>query len=222
MAEKKLIVNNKAINYEGIFNMDALFRYIFNLCKEKGYKYKKDRENAYVKEDGNYYSYVFIASKEKRSYLKGNIKIIIDMEAITDVIDDTEDIKELLQEGKVNITFDSWLITDYEKRYDRRPFYLFVHAFIHKYIYKLQMEDNFIKEITKDTAYIYAKLKSLIESRNEKEKYFVSEDKIKEESQNDIEEAEKDFERKEKYIEEKLEREVEREVEVEGIGEDND
>jgi hypothetical protein len=186
MAEKNLIINNRELEYSGIFSVDDLFTLINSCLEKKGYTKKEKKNEEVIGEEGKS---VFLELRPYK-HVKENvllwIKIKIGMQNIVDVKHDFEGVERMLQKGDLKIIFDSWLWTDNESNWMERPYYSFMQAFIHKWIYRLPIDESHAVELSSDTAYIYGKIKRLLADYRKEDKNFAFEKDVREEIAKDI------------------------------------
>ena len=73
--------------------------------------------------------------------MKTEIKIIINATNLKHVEVEQKGLKKKMYRGEINITFTSYLITDYEHAWELKPMYYFIRMLIDKFIYKGYTEE---------------------------------------------------------------------------------
>lgn len=189
MPEKNLVINNRKITYSGIFDSNALFNVISDALEEKGYEKREKRAEEIVTEEGKNFYLELRPHKVKASYISLMIKIKIHLFDLTQKVQEVEGVKKVYDKGNIEITFDSWILGDWENRWGTKPFYYFMKGFINKWFYKFPTEPGFRGEIVSDTAHIYGRIKGLLASYRRKDLDYVSEDDVKKQVLEEIESA---------------------------------
>ena len=182
--EKNLIINNRELNYKGIFRTDDLFRIINRALEDKGYQKREKKTEELVTETGRKTYIELRPFKEKTNYVFLMIKIKILLDNITETVEDNQ---KYLQ-GDVTIIFDSWILTDYQHRWGLKPFVYFMKGLIGKYLYKFPLEGSFPIELIADTNYIDRQLKHLFKSYRPQDHQIRKEEDVIKEMEKEIEE----------------------------------
>ena len=189
--QKNLIVNNKQLKYKGIFKADELFRTINQALDEKEYEKREKKTEELVTEKGRQLRLELRPIKEKTTYVFLMIKIKVDLDNVTDIVLDRDGIMERFHNGDVTVTFDSWILTDYEHRWGMRPYVYFIKGLINKFLYTWPQEAAFPGEVAGDTAQVYVAIQKLLNSYSPKDGRQPTEEevrrKIQEEMQNEQE-----------------------------------
>lgn len=136
MSEKKIVVDDMKIEYQGLFDAKELYRIIENWTKENGYNKKEQSNIEHVNTDGKYVEIKFEPSKSITDYAKIIIKLKLSMNGIKDVEVKREGHKLHLQQGKVGFSFQGILETDYEGKWETKPILFFIRTLYDKYIYR--------------------------------------------------------------------------------------
>ncbi len=184
--EKELIINNRELNYKGIFRPDELFAVINKAIESRGYEKREKKTEETVSETGKMTLIELRPFKEKTQYATFMINIKIYLNNLTEVAEKVKGEKRLFQNGDVLITFDAWTLTDYEGRWGLKPWVFFAKSLINKFLYKIPLEGNFKGEVATDTAYIYAHIKKLLNSYKEEIGLVVSEEEVKQRMQEEM------------------------------------
>lgn len=184
--EKNLIINNRELKYRGIFRYDELFSVINQALEERGYQKREKKSEELVTEKGKKIYLELRPFKTKSSYITLMIKIKIALNYLTETTEKLEGRKRSFQQGDVLITFDAWTMTDYEQRWGMKPWVYFMKGMIHKFLYKFPLESGFTGELVGDTAYIYAKIKKLLNSYRPSAERQPTEEEIRKQMEEEI------------------------------------
>ena len=139
MGEKRIIADKLRNDYEGLFNFNELYRLIVNWFKDKGYDRREKYAHEKVTKTGKYVEIELQPWKSMTDYVKSEIRVHIiasDMRDAEVVIDNT---KQKLNEGKIHIVLDAFLVTDYEGKWEMRPVYYFLKTVFEKFAFSPQI-----------------------------------------------------------------------------------
>ena len=125
MAERRVIVEKDRISYEGLFSMKEVLSIINEWMSDKVYNPLDKKHNESVKADGRTVEIEMSPYKKVTDYAKNVVWIRLIGSELKDVVIDVDGKKKRLNQGKLQIVFDGYLETDYEKRWETKPvFYL--------------------------------------------------------------------------------------------------
>ncbi|MBT3298362.1 hypothetical protein HN385_05530 [archaeon] len=190
--ERELVINNRQIRYSGIFSVNELFDAINDALQEKGYTLREKKSEETVTESGKNYFLELRPYKSLSAYAELLIKIKINLNNVTDSIQEHEDSKRKFQKGDISIAIDSWVITDYEHRWMMKPFTWFMKAFVNKYVYRFSFEAAFPGILAGDTAHLCGSIRGLLASYRRKDKTYMFEKDVRERAKEEmIEEADR-------------------------------
>src|SRR3989338_2434869 len=162
--EKNLVINNRELKYQGIFKVEELLQVINAALEQRHYEKREKKTEEKIFEAGRK-SYIELRPyKHKTNFMTLMIKIKLTLENIKEVVEEREGRKQKFQQGEVLIAFDAWLMGEYQHRWQMKPLVFFLKGLINKYIYTWPMEAGFPDEVADDTAFIYAQVRSLLNS----------------------------------------------------------
>ena len=191
--ERNLVINNRELTYKGIFEVDKFFEVINQALVEKDYIKEEKRTEELVQEGGRKTFVELRPRKQKSTFMTLMIKLRITLDNLMELVADVHGEKKKVQQGSVHIAFDSWLLSDYEFRWGMKPWAYFLKGLINKYVYTFPLEAGYPGELSGDTAFIYAKIKTFLNSyRDDQEKARISEREVMDYASKDIEAAEKE------------------------------
>ena len=136
MAEKQE-VGEKSISYEGLFNVFELYKILDDWQKKHNYDKTEKEVTEYIKPEGKYIELHLEPYRKESDYVKFVIKIDITMQNVKEKIVEMDDEKKKMHEGKVDIDFEAWIISDYEDAWQVKPGVYFLRILVDKYIYKI-------------------------------------------------------------------------------------
>ncbi len=136
MAEKRIVVEGMNLEYEGLFRFNDLYLVMEQWLKEKGYD-KDDRKNyEQVLKTGRDIRLDLWPWKTITDYAKIQLKIIIHVKEMKDVVvkKDERDVK--MNQGKVSINFNGFLITDIKDKWEGKPVFYFLRMVFDRWVYR--------------------------------------------------------------------------------------
>ena len=135
MAERLIIVDKEKLTYEGLFDAKGLFDVMKDWASDRGYWLIEKRHGEATKPEGKYIDMDFEPFKKLTDYSKSIVKIKAQFQEVKDVVVERDGKKVKLQEGKVLLTFDGILETDYEHRWETKPLFYMLRTIFEKYVY---------------------------------------------------------------------------------------
>jgi len=136
MAEKKLVVDQMKLNYEGIFDLNGLYRTIDAWFYEKGYDRYEQKNYEQVLPTGKDIEIELLPWKKTTDYFKNILRIRMKFVNVKDVEIEKQGVKLKLQQGRIMMIFDAYLESDYEHKWDEKPMFFFIRTLFDKYIFK--------------------------------------------------------------------------------------
>jgi hypothetical protein len=172
--QRTLVINNRELNYKGIFHHEEVFMTINKALKERGYQRKEKKTEELVTEEGKRHYVELRPFKDINNYCRLMIKIKVMMDQVEDHVEG----RERFEKGNLTIIFDAWVLMDYEARWGMKPGFYFLKGLVDKFLYKFPYEPSFSGKVAEDTAYIYGMIKKLLMSYSPPEKQKFSEEEI--------------------------------------------
>ncbi len=161
MAERYPVVEHMTLSYNGLFNVTELYKTINSWCKEKGYDRREMRNEEHIYPSGKFIDMELMPFKKVSDYAMFVIRMQITMHDVKEVDVEKNKYKQRLNQGKIDIIFDSFLETDYEGRWEQNPFYFFVRTVFDKFIYR-NYTRRFEENLTSDTNHLHTTIKSFL------------------------------------------------------------
>ena len=188
--EKNLIINNRELKYKGIFRMNDLFHALNKALDERGYQKREKRTEELVTEEGKRTFLELRPFKQVTDYITLMIKLRITFDHVTEMVQVVDGEKKKFQQGDVRISFDGWILTDYESRWQMKPLVYFMKGMLNKYLYKSPLEGKIPGTLIADTAYVYVQAQKLLQSYKSEAGKVVGEDEVIKAMQQEMEKGE--------------------------------
>ena len=162
MVERHIIEPGKRITYDGVFDAVGLYDVIKDWAGEKGYFPVEKAHAESVKPEGKFIELKLDPVFKKYSdYVRGVFNIHIQMSEVKDVVLVQDGRKVKLKEGKVLMNIQSYLESDYEKRWVVKPMLYVVRTLFEKYVLSPFMS-RFERTLREDQAQLEAYVKSYL------------------------------------------------------------
>ncbi|NQU79761.1 hypothetical protein HQ545_08400 [Candidatus Woesearchaeota archaeon] len=161
MVEKKILVDEESLDYEGLFNLFELYSIIDDFFKLKGYDKFEPLNEESVYPEGKDIHVILTPVKWHTDYVQKVLKIELMMHEIKEVETEIDKVKVNMNKGKIKILFSCYLHTDWEGRWEGRPVYYFIRSIFDKYIYR-QHTHNFEMEVIGDLNELRSKMGSFL------------------------------------------------------------
>jgi len=161
MSEKKLVIDQMKLTYEGLFDMTGLFRMIDAWFYEKGYDRWELKNYEQVMPTGKDIEIELLPWKKTTDYFKNTIRIRIRAVNLKEVEIEKEGAKIKINQGKLMIIMDGYLESDYENRWENKPILYFIRAIFDKYIFKNYFQ-KFEKWLVNDVYDIHSRIQKYL------------------------------------------------------------
>ncbi|MFC1741743.1 hypothetical protein ACFL3V_04370 [Nanoarchaeota archaeon] len=161
MVERKILIDEEAMDYEGLFNLIELYSIIDDFFKLKGYDKFETLNEEHVYPAGKELHIILTPMKWHTDYVRKVLKIELQMKKIKEVETEVDKVKVKLNQGKVRILYSAYLETDWEGRWEQRPVYHFIRTLFDKYIYRKHTKD-FEAELVSDINELREKMGSFL------------------------------------------------------------
>ena len=136
MSEKKLVIDQLKLTYEGLFDLNGLWRTIDGWFYEKGYDRWEHKNYEQVMPTGKDIHIELLPWKKTTEYYKNTIKIRIKMINVKDVEIEKKGVVLKLNKGKIMMIFDGYLESDYENKWEGRGMFFLIRTIYDKYLFK--------------------------------------------------------------------------------------
>ncbi len=161
MVERRIIVEDLHLAYDGIFSVAELYRLINNWFAEKGFIPHELRNFEQVLEAGKNIEYVVEPYKKVTDYVKYIINVTVTMKNVKERIVEKSGAKQKLNQGAVGIELTGFLEQDYEHRWEKKPLFYFMRALFDQFIFKVNT-DRFEKGLKDETHHLHTTLRAFL------------------------------------------------------------
>tara|TARA_Y100000034_G_scaffold133517_1_gene199187 strand:+ start:1375 stop:1872 length:498 start_codon:yes stop_codon:yes gene_type:complete len=161
MSEKRLVIDQLRLNYDGLFNTHDFFTTIMAFYYERGYDMLENRNHEFTTPKGKVLEIELKPWKKTTDYAKSEFRIRIFIKDLKDVEVNKDGAKVKIQQGNLQLILDAYLVTDYEDRLENKPYFYFLRALVDKYIFS-NYTDKFESMLINDTQFLHSKLKAFL------------------------------------------------------------
>jgi len=138
MSEIKYLVDGKEVQYEGLFDLQGLFKTIDEFFRERGYDRLETKNFEEVYDTGRQITIELLPYKKPNDYVKVEIRIYAFFRNLKERIVEVDGVKRKLFHGRAEIWFDANLYTDFEHRWQDRVLFYFIRTMTDKFIKRSQ------------------------------------------------------------------------------------
>jgi len=161
MSEKVTVTGKETISYEGLFSVKELYKLIEDWVSNKGYLPVEMAIEEVVTKSGKVITVQLEPFKKLTDYAKAIIKINLMISDCIEVEVDRAGKKQKLNKGKVMIEIQSLLETDYEHRWEMKPWMYVLRTVFEKYIYTPFLS-GYKKALREDTDHLKDQIKAFL------------------------------------------------------------
>ena len=136
MSEKKLVIDQMKLTYEGIFDLNGLYRLIDGWFYQKGYDKWERKNYEQVLPTGKDIEIEVLPWKKTTDYFKNIIRIRMRFVNVKDVEIEKKGAKLRLNQGRIMMIFDGYLESDYDQRWEDKPMFFLLRTLFDKYVFK--------------------------------------------------------------------------------------
>ena len=136
MSEKKLVIDQLKLTFEGIFDLNGLYRTIDSWFYEKNYDKWEKKNFEQIMPTGKDIEIEMLPWKKTTDYFKNIIKIRMRFTNIKDVEIEKQGVKLRLNQGKIMMIFDGYLESDYDSKWEDKPLFFLLRTLFDKYVFK--------------------------------------------------------------------------------------
>ena len=161
MADTRLIVDHLKLDYKGPFEFNALIRLINVFLFERGYDLKSDKDFEMNTKTGKQIEWQINPWKKISDYANfiPKIRILVQDMNKVEVIKDKKKVK--VDNGRLILTIDGWIVFDYFNKWDEHPFFMFLRSLYDRFIYKVYTE-RFEQRFSYDMRQLYDRIEQFL------------------------------------------------------------
>lgn len=156
-----MVYQGRTLEYEGIFSLRELIDMIKDLAGDKGYFPFEPKHAESIKEEGKYL-FIEISLKRKLSdYARGEITLNVEADNVKEKIVTLGEQKKKVHDGKLKVSMDAALITDYEQRWETKPLFWTMRKLFEMYIYSPVIGD-YRNSLKADADWVFQNVRSYL------------------------------------------------------------
>ncbi len=122
--------------YEGLFDLHELYVLINQWLKDKGFDLREQRNQEQVRPNGRFIEVEMLPWKKITDYARHVIRLNIRILNMKDAVVEEDNKRVKLNKGMIKMVMDGYLDTDYEDRWESKPFYFFIRTLFDKFVYR--------------------------------------------------------------------------------------
>ena len=157
MSEKDYVVRELKISQGAQFNMIELYKTLKTWFEINRYSFFEKSYEDITKKQIKSVKITWEGQKEVDDYTR----YVIEIKLKLDNYEIVQTQKEKLVDGKITLSFESFIESDYEKKWEDKPIWKFIRSVSDKY-FTAQKKVRFEKEVEEDTRDIFHKTKTFL------------------------------------------------------------
>jgi hypothetical protein len=161
MSEKKLVIDQLKLAYEGPMDVKGLFRMIDSFFYEKGYNKWEVKNAEQALSSGKTIEIEIEPWKFTTDYFCNIIKIRMNFTDLKDIEVEKEGRKVKVQNGKVMMIIDGYFLSDYENKWEKKAWMMFIRTIYDKYIFAKQFA-YFERWLVNDVYDVHSRIQSYL------------------------------------------------------------
>jgi len=161
MPERRVVIDNLVLQYEGLFNLTDLYLIIDKWLRQRAYDKLEKKNYQHELKDGTYVEIELEPWKKITDYAKITLNIYIHCFNVKRVVvkKDGKDVK--MHQGKINIRWIGFLVTDYEGKWEGKPLFYFLRAVMDKWVYRVSA-DKYEAAVAEETKHMYQNVRAFL------------------------------------------------------------
>jgi len=159
MVEKKIVVYDLRLSYNGPLSIKAFYKEVEDWIKEKGMEKELKNKMEHVTPKGKEIEWVVECWKNVAAYAKDVVRLRALFHNVKEVDILKEGKKKKINQANVLLIFDGILETELSERWEQKPMFYFIRALFDKYIYKFHTE-RYFDVVYADTHDLHKRLKA--------------------------------------------------------------
>lgn len=161
MPEKKIVIEELKIEYDGLVEIAELYKFIDRWLKDKQYDKMEIKNFEQAGADGKYVELDLKPYKTLTDYVKFELRIRVRGYNLKDVDVEKDGKKVRMQQGRVLIILDAYFVTDHMKRWESSPYWFFLRTLFDKYVYRSSLTRQ-EAHLLEDVSQLQGKLKAFL------------------------------------------------------------
>ena len=139
MAERTIVVDHKTMSYEGLFSAKELYQIVDKWFFDKGYDKSEKKNFEHVYPTGKQIELELWPWRKITDYARIIMKVHFLMTNVKEVEIEKDSLKRRLNQGKVILTCNAYLETDYEQKWESKAVFIFIRTLFDKFVYGVHM-----------------------------------------------------------------------------------
>jgi hypothetical protein len=159
MVEKKIVVYDLRLSYNGPFKMEEFYKEVEDWIKEKGMEKELKKKMEHVTPKGKEVEWIIECWKNVTEYAKDVVRLRAMFHNVKEVDVAKGGRRMRINQADVLMILDGILETELAERWEQKPLFYFIRTLIDKYIWKFHTEKYF-DVVYADTHDLHRRLKA--------------------------------------------------------------
>ncbi len=159
--ERKLLISDLRMEYEGLFDSNDFFKLIEDWFKQNGYNKNELKHIERVTDKGKFINLEIMPWKEVNDYTRYEIYLRIVVRDLVEATVKKAKLQHKINKGKISISIDAFLATDIKHRWESRPLYFFLRTLFEKFVNREHIS-TFEKGLMNDVKNFHSEMKAYL------------------------------------------------------------
>lgn len=157
MGDKELVVDQLKLTYDGVFDLNGLYRTLDQWFFEKGYDRVELKNYEQILPDGRSIELDLQPYKKTTEFFKNIIRIRLKATGVKDITIEKDGSKVNINQGKIMIIFDAFFEIDHRGMWESKAFFFFLRHMLTKFVFK-KYYDQYKKWLINDFYEIHGRI----------------------------------------------------------------
>jgi hypothetical protein len=159
--ERKLVVDQLKLSYDGLFDLPELYRIIDGFFYEKGWDKLERVNQEQITPQGRQIRIILEPWKSATDYFRLVIQIKLHAMDVTHVEVEKQGAKIKLNQGTIRMIMNGYVVSDRQGKWEKSPFLWFLHIIFNKYFFK-EHHDKAERWVLSDIDDLYQRIKTFL------------------------------------------------------------
>ncbi len=133
MAETKVVYKERKVNYSGLFDVNRIHKFVVDWFRKNKFTMYEEKTEEQILEGGKQIIYNYKPYKKFTDFAKAVVYFDVDFNDVQDVKVEIDGVTKQMQKGSVSIAITGYVETDYENKWETKPFYYFLKVVFEKF-----------------------------------------------------------------------------------------
>ena len=161
MVERRIVVDTLRLHYQGVLNIVEFMDFVDKWLRENGYYKQINKTDEKVFKENRQVEIELTPWKKIDENAKIVIQIMFLFSNVKDVVVKKDGQRKKLQQAKVAITFMGLMESDWEHKWEGKPFYWLIYSLIDQFVWKIH-SDKYYGLVAEECGDLHKQMKAFL------------------------------------------------------------